>query len=379
MQTMQSANENEDQDKKPPLKVIVSSHNQNLDYDAVKAQALKESPVVASYPLSSFELGRNQTIKLNGKLIPVTPRAYNNFLKKVLRIEPNFVKRFKSNTDEKTEISMLQALKSGMSMKKQQQVHILANPKNQEITAFSSGKHMFRTNEALLAIFENVMNSFNKLELRDFYMMEDGTMNLSARSNEETFGTIQSEVFRGGLTFRNSYDSGSFIGHNALRMICMNGMFGFRDLPLFVGPGDSALLSFFEKLRELDNNHWMEENFWDKMDGAMNTNASVAELNWARNTMIGNSGLAKEELRNFLPEYQSAVQWLAKRGVNIETLNNQQEKNCPTNINLWKLINQVTDFGSHDYGYEADFGRIQKAAGGLFVKEPDAKNLVIFK
>ena len=64
-----------------------------------KKEAIKNSPMVATYPLSIFELGRNKTIKMDGKLIPITSQAYSSFLKRVLHIDPKFVKRFKSVTD----------------------------------------------------------------------------------------------------------------------------------------------------------------------------------------------------------------------------------------------------------------------------------------
>lgn len=373
MHNEQQTQENE----KQPIKALNLNHDTNLSYEDIKKQAIANSPLVTSIPLSRFELGRSQTIKLDGKQLPINGKAYSNFLKKVLQVDPQFVKRFKKVTDEKTELTMLSTLKSGMAMKKEQMVHVLANPHSREITAFSSGRHTFRTNEALLDIFERVMNNFSKLRLRDFYMMEDGSMTISARSESTIAGNIQSEVFQGGLTFGNNYDRGSVISHNAFRMVCANGMYGFNDLPMFVGSTEVQLENFFDKLRELDNSHWMEGSFWEKMETAMNVNASMAELNYVKGVIIGNSAVNNDTLRSFLPQHGQAVGWLTKRNVNVENLTMQQEKNCPTNVNLWELINELTDFGSHDYGVQADFGRLQNAAGRLFAKQPDAKNLVI--
>lgn len=369
------------------IKVLKCLHDTDVNYDAIKKEALKNSPLVATYPLSVFELGRSKTIKMNGKLVPVNTKAYFSFLKKVLRVDPQFVSRFKNVTDEKTELSMLGALKSGMSKNKDLQVHVLANPKELSITNFASGRHQFRTNEQLLAIFENVMNRYPSLHLRDFHMSEDGTMNLAARSEDEVFGELKNEVFRGGLTFRNSYDNGSFIGHNAFRMICTNGMFGFGDLPLFVGPDDKGpgkrgtgggLIDFFEKLDVLDRSNWMADDFWDRMQDAMDTDASVAELFQAKNALLMNSSLEEADIKYYLPELHDARKWLAKRGVIMDTLEGKKLNNCPTNIKLWQLINQVTDFGSHDYGFEQNFDKIQRSGGSLFAKNYDTKNLVVF-
>ena len=386
MQEQQSNPDNKKNEvAKRPL-ILQSFHDKDINYDELKKEAIKNSPMVATYPLSIFELGRNKTIKMDGKLIPITSQAYSSFLKRVLHIDPKFVKRFKSVTDEKTEISMLQTLKTGMAHKKDLQVHVLANPLEKSITNFATGNHAFRTNEQLLTIFENVINKYNVLKVRDFHMNSDGTLNIAARTEEMSVGpnNFKDEAFRGGLTFRNSYSDGSSIGHNAFRQICENGMFGFNDLPLFVGPsnkphGSGTLIDFFEKLELLNKHNWMAEDFWGKMEDAMETKASVAELMKARNTMLVNSELKEKDLRAFLPQYYETRNFLAKHRINMEELDNKKMVNCPANINIWELINIVTDFGSHDYGFNADFDSIQKNAGKLFAKQYDTKNLVILE
>ncbi len=388
MQEQQTPQDKNKQNAKAPKPTILQSfHDKNIDYDALKKEAIEKSPLVATYPLSSFELGRNKTIKMFNKIIPVTKQAYFNFLKKVLRVDPQFVRRFKDVTDEKTEINMLQTLKTGMTLKKDQQVHILANPKNAEITNFASGHHAFRTNEQLLTIFENVMNKFGILKVRDFHMTSDGTLNIAARTDEVRVGPSgnTNEAFRGGLTFRNSYDSGSSIGHNAFRMVCQNGMFGFGDLPLFVGPQDGGktgrgggLIDFFEKLDELNAHGWMNEEFWDRLDDAEITDASVNELYMAKNCILNNSELEEKDLRSILPGYFEARKFLAKHKIDMEKLDGKKMVNCPTNVKVWELVNAVTDFGSHDYGFEQNFDRIQNGGGRLFAKHYDTKDLVHF-
>ena len=132
-------------------------------------------------------------------------------------------------------------------------------------------------------------------------------------------------------------------------------------------------------LELLNKHNWMAEDFWGKMEDAMETKASVAELMKARNTMLVNSELKEKDLRAFLPQYYETRNFLAKHRINMEELDNKKMVNCPANINIWELINIVTDFGSHDYGFNADFDSIQKNAGKLFAKQYDTKNLVILE
>lgn len=51
-------------------------------------------------------------------------------------------------------------------------------------------------------------------------------------------------------------------------------------------------------------------------------------------------------------------------------------KNCPTSLNGWDLINTLTHFGSHDKTYDANYGRIQLAAGKMLAAGPDTADLV---
>ena len=363
------------------LKIISRIHNDaKIDYETIKKQAIEYSPVVGSSPLSAFELGRNKTLKMNGKIIPVTEGAYFAFLKKVLKVDPKFIQRFKKVTDEKTEIALLSTLKSGMAQQKGTMVNILANPFSKSVTNFSSGKHSFRTNQQLLTMFETVMNKYSSLELKDFYMNEDGTMNLSARSSQDmTINGHKNEAFLGGLTWENSYERGSSISHNAFRQICENGMFGFSDLPLFVGNDEQSLIKFFYELDLLNENNWIGTNFFAKVGNAMETNASFNELNFAASVMVNNSELTMDDLRHYLPEFNLAKNFLLSKGVDVATLDEKKFKNCPTNIKIWDLVNQITDYGSHDYGFNQDFSKIQRAGGKLLSKEYDTSNLVVFK
>ena len=356
-------------------KVLNFMHNQSIDYDTIKKKAIETSPLVTSFPLSEFEVGRNMTIKLKNQHLPVTGQAYHRFLKSVLQVDPGFIKRFKNVTDEKTELTLLGTLKNAMAINKNKQVYMLANPVTREVTNFASGKHTFRSNESLLELFENVMNTFPDLSLKDFYQMEDGSMQLTARTEKQSMGTISSEVFQGGITFRNNYQ-GSLISHNAFRMICENGMFGFSDLPLFVGSSEKQLVGFFDKLKLINDNNWIEGSFFDKMLDAMETKVSVKELTSVKDNIKFYSDLNNDTIDIYLPEYKATELWLRKKGVEISNLNSIQEKNCITPVNMWDLINKATEFGSHDYGMNADFSQIQKFAGRLFFKEYDTKNLV---
>lgn len=357
---------------------LVNKHDVPLSYNKAKAAAIRNQPIIAEYPLSSVSLGRNHTIKINGDMMPVTDKAYGQFLRNVLHVNPSFVKRFKSVTDEKTELSMLKTLQNGLAAKKSETVKILANPATESIIGFANRKMNYMTNENMLNIFEQVMNEFPTLEMRDLYINEDGALTINVRTpNVSNFG--KDEDFKGGLTFRNSPFNGTSVGHNALRLVCMNGMIRLQELSRFkLGTNPNDLEKFFNEITRLSQSNFMDAKFVENMQKAMQVEASVAELRKAAHIISNFSSLKEDEAINYLP-IVDVTKYLAQRGIEYAKLTDGQAANCPTGLKLWEVINEITHFGSHDLDCNADFGRIQLAAGNMMDRKVyDGENFVFF-
>ena len=62
-------------------------------------------------------------------------------------------------------------------------------------------------------------------------------------------------------------------------------------------------------------------------------------------------------------------------------LNHDQQKNAKTALSVWDVINGVTDFASHNYGYEMkdnSAANLQMQAGSMLCKDSyDTSNLVL--
>ena len=70
----------------------------------------------------------------------------------------------------------------------------------------------------------------------------------------------------------------------------------------------------------------------------------------------------------------------AAKGADTLNWNTAQEKNAITNISVWDVINGVTDFASHDYGFgvsaDSKLNLQVKAGSMLSAKSYDTQNLV---
>jgi hypothetical protein len=81
-----------------PTKAYGVNHAKHLDYMSFKKEAIANQPLVVQYPLGSVDLGRNRTLKINGKIMPIRDSIYDVFLSQVLKVDPSFVSAFRAVT-----------------------------------------------------------------------------------------------------------------------------------------------------------------------------------------------------------------------------------------------------------------------------------------
>jgi len=69
-------------------------------------------------------------------------------------------------------------------------------------------------------------------------------------------------------------------------------------------------------------------------------------------------------------------------GIQPNELTQKQQQNARTNISVWDIVNGITDFASHDYGFniknpESTRNQLMVNAGGILTKQYDTQNLLI--
>lgn len=345
-------------------------------FATVRKQIKDVQPIIASLPLTKFSFGRNQTIFTNGTPLKTNEDAYYKFIKRVLGAPPGFIKKFKGLTNEKTQLSMLETLIAGNVKKNKGNVILVGNPETGEVTAFDKETNSFKTHDQTLDFAERILNIYPNLEMKKAFVDEVGALNIIARHRSE-YGEINGEEHRGGISIVNSYDKGCKIYHNLLRCVCTNGMIIESKNSLNFDNSARGLSKLFVNLDGLNENSWINPKYWDNVRQAMNLDASLAEVDFMRTALLKTSDIGQfnpEQLELFIP-INKIKHYLVKRGINYEKLNQEQMKNCPTGVKLWDLINRVTDFASHNYGFkivERERMYLQTIAGDMVNKRPDA-------
>lgn len=341
-------------------------------WSKTKELAIKSQPLIVDMPLSKFDLGMNQTLKIDGKIMPVTDKAYEMFLNDILGVDPEFVTRFKEATDQKVQLSMLQVLKNGLVRMGNQSVNMVANKDKRLIVGFNPANRRHLTNEVFISLVEMILNKYPHLLIRRFDVDENGGMQILTNTERMvTFNEIsEQERFLGGLTFMNDAENGSSFGFNLLRIICENGM--LHDVENFskfkIGQDPKSIDNMLNAIEKKNQTDFVSGYLKDKINKANNVEASVRELEFARKFILDNSTLKPGNIDSFLP-ITSVQQDLAKKGIEYANLDKLQSAMCPTGLKLWDVVNVVTDFGSHDYGFNANSHAIQKQAGGLFFRK----------
>lgn len=346
-----------------------------LDYAADKKKAIENQPMPIDILLKDIELCPSHTMKIFGKFAKITERAYDSFLTNVLDIPVNFVNKFRKITDSATETAMLSVLKDSLYLKARSKVTMLLNKRSEEVTYFVKNNSGYISNQLLYDVYEIAMNKYSSLKYAGFNYNIDGSIVLSSRCNE-VYSYAVGEEFHGGLQFNNSPIYGGQVGDDVLRLVCWNGMeSGNRGIS--INGTQASISKMFSILDGIEQYSFCSAPFRQNIARAMKANASVHELNYAFSTIKKYSAIDDDAALHYLG-FPDCRKWLAKKGLEMASLSDGQMKNCPTNINMWDLINKITYFGSHEMGYGVDKFAISKNAGKLFAKSQyDEKNFII--
>lgn len=226
--------------------------------------------------------------------------------------------------------------------------------------------------------FERLMNS-HKLDIVDFGQTPTGVF-VSTKSVEDEFkiGNFGNEVFHPGFTLTNNLSNGLVLDSYLYRLICTNGMVG-QSFGHSIKYNPESMTDFFKSLIEFKNSGLIPLGFRDKVTQAIHTKASYAEVHSAAKIITNNSKLTIDLVDRFVP-VNDIRRKFALKGADTVKWNSAQEKNAITNISVWDVVNGLTDFASHDYGFdvkESDRLSMQKQAGDLLGKPAfDTQNLV---
>lgn len=359
------------------------------DWTKFKNQIIGNQPFKKQVQLTEIDIISESKIGLQGAEVPLTPQAAND-LRGLIGLPVKFSKDIDKNFGEEARKNIITMCKMMRTADKSPEVTLVIDPKARQIVRIVREDRMLSM-DSFFDTFEKLMNQHN-LDIKEYNTTSDGGVNLSVVSAKSEFqvGNFADEIFHPGMTFKNNMRDGSFIMPFMYRLVCTNGMvnqsFGAADLstksqngPIQLGGSDFKSMDLFYKhIQHFVDGGFYPDQFKTKIQLAMNTMASLAEVEQAGKLIINNSNAKDTQIDNFIPIQDIRSQY-KKLGVNPALLSTDKMRTSRTNVTIWDVVNGVTDFASHDYGFVVtaeDKLRMQVQAGDMLSRSFDTANLM---
>ncbi len=363
------------------------------DFNAQKQIAIDTQPITKQIRLSEIaiteESVRNNFIIINKKLVAVE-KSFFRGLGKILKITSGLENSLiKEDADNSVQFytKLVGALKAFKQNTKNDVLTLIANPQTHSITNIISKDYKRITNEGLFETAERLLNDYPTLSLYDI-KTDNGDAGIKLLASGQTdFGKSNGpdggvELFQFGMNLENSGLS-TKTGDFAYRMVCSNEMMGMKTINDFMlqGTTPAQLEQLFAHIKEVEQRGFMPYMFGEQLQMANKVNASYREVESAYNIVKKQLSIEDKDLESrfnealevkFFEGNINSRQKCMSAGFDVMQLTDKQKSFIDSGMNMWTLINNLTNLGSNNTGFSVkDKATIQKNAGKIFMQEYD--------
>jgi len=349
-------------------------------------------------PLSSISISDdslvNQTIKLAGSRVHVSPQFFKK-LAVLLKMSQSLTSEMLKNSDGKLASTIMSGLKDYRGKQGKSDVILVANPHTKEIIDICKPDNFRRmSNESVFDLTSKIMNEHGNLSIETIDFSSDtGKSAINLLSNEEIGfpGAGPDEFFKFGFSIIQSARDTHVEMYNQ-RLICSNGLraslgqgaigsnnaIQFQEAFKLTGSGSVEISQFLNRVKDMAKADFVPSSFQQTLETAANTKASLLEVELAMlnaNRMIGcdDPSLKHNYItsmnKNYFQGYGMAINRIAKKGVDIFHLNDNQKQQIKTPMSIWDVVNSMTYLGSNNTGLPINDQHLLKSkAGKLFGK-----------
>ena len=349
-------------------------------FDSKSKEAIDKTPVRKEFGLKNIEVIDDRHLAIDGRKVGMNNQAFKGICKAV-GLPVGFDKTFTNAFGDKARQQLVNRLKVAAQAKGNTTVSLVLNPDTRGIIAVQKNPEDIVSNQTFLDTSKSIIDKYN-LSVNNFSVGSDGNVAINASSPHNAWGIqgLKDEDFFGGISFTNSPHSGFQVSPYLHRLVCANGMIGtaFED-SLSLGKMDAfGMEDFWRRLNILADNGFRPQKFEEQVRLAINTRASLAELEDANDTLKAFSDADSKELEAWIP-LQSTRSRFHGAGIDTVIFSHNQKKGARTGTSVWDLVNGITHFATHDNAFKIDdFDRrkLQMEASRLLTKQFDMANLV---
>jgi hypothetical protein len=351
-------------------------------YNAFKEDVLHNQPIRKTINLHDLKFLTMDTVEFSGLRLGITRSGFRDLLK-IVGISIAGMENIEASVGEDGAQKFLNALKNAVGQAKGLQVTLSVTPDRVISRISRTASNSLISTETYFETVDRLVNAHN-LDIIDYsFNKENGNVGIStvSRKGGLQVGNFNDESFKTGMSFAKTA-SGIIADPYLQREICTNGMVvrSFQDSFKLESMQPGKWQEFFQHIERIEKGGFVPPKFEQAVKSAMITPASLRELERGTNLLLSNSNIESPDLEMFFKGRANTYYTLAKAGIDVEELSQAQKANVRTPIPLWDVINGVTDFSSHNYGFEkrANSDRfLQVQAGDMLSSRFDNNNQVM--
>lgn len=369
----------------------------NDDFNNIKAELSGQDPLVKRVKLSQIVIDdhsiENSCIHVNGIRVPVL-RSFFNRLGQVVNLNIGLLNRMQKNEDRLIQMKLLEAVKAYAETRDGGKDFLLIGDQDKHVITniVVADRYARLTNGTLFETAEVLLNEVPGLSVESIDRQGTGNMSINlVHADDKGFERLgPDEIFRFGVSLVNG-DNTSRVDDFMYRLACSNGM--ISKTPTGSGPkiggggsgsGPEAFRDILNQAHIWSQNGFIPISFQDRLDRAMTTQASYAEMSRAWDLVEyqlqdedpdRKLWLAKAAKVQLFPHLEETERRILNKGFKPQDLTNEQKKFIKTGRTVWDLVNDITWLGSHASIYPMSSPKKFKVEGGnLFVKTWDLEH-----
>jgi hypothetical protein len=352
-------------------------------YANFKETSLRNQPLRKTIALTDLRFITMDLVEFNGLKLGVDRQAIKDLLQ-IVGFSSTGLKNLTSSVGEDGAQMFLNSLKNAIGQNKSMQVTIAVTPDRIISRIQKEGASAIISAETYFDTFERLANTHNLEITSTDFNKGNGNIYIRAingKGNQHQVENLSNEVFQTGISLArtaNGLQADPYMD----RLVCTNGnvLRAFDESFNLRSMDARTWQEFYEHMERIEKMNFVPTAFNQKVIEAINTPASLLELEQGANLLLNNSNIQQNELEMFFKGHKNTYNRMHAANIDTAKINAKQKANLRTGVSVWDVINGVTDFASHNYGFEKKANsdtHLQMVAGDILAKNFDTANLVL--
>ena len=322
------------------------SNIQTLSADLLqsrRAETLNAQALRKTVPVRDLNIVDDKTIELDGKRLEMTDKAFKNLIS-MLGMSKSFASKFESLFNTETKTKFINQMKNAMAAQLNE-ITMIVSPIQRKVVGFSKQATDMISHDRFLNLTDQLIDQHG-FEVTNWGVGPDGSVTINAFNPKAQFEIgLADEVFTAGLTMKNGPLSGIQVMPYVNRMWCTNGLTTSfaQDAYQLQNLSPQSMENFFQHMAELRRNGFVPTDFGNTVRRAMNTPASLWELERGHKMIKPFVG---ERADSWIPLNENYTAY-SQIGQEPNTLSADQKKRARSNQSIWSLVNGITHVGTH--------------------------------